>query len=278
VELRRVPLAGIEAAPDVIAALSMRLAQALVSYPAPIIALIDSPRWPVNLDCRESGLSPRTDNYTGGRRIDARLREFVKHLAEAGEIDLRLSLFPTPSFDYFQRCIQDPACKPHLHTMGRDLFGRTDPLSAKCGPSGGAIFTRFMLAGFAAYKALEAIGVATFEAYPDLQFRLWRDDRPLAPKSRRSEALADRLAINLDVATAAGIRGADRIRSLDEADAAVLALTAYAALKDAAIGIFDEPEEGRFAAALQYRQAVRAKLLPNEALTAVLMGAQALNS
>ena len=35
-----------------------------------------------------------------------------------------------------------------------------------------ATFTRFMLAGFATYRALERLGVPAFESYPDLQLRL----------------------------------------------------------------------------------------------------------
>jgi Protein of unknown function (DUF429) len=276
-ELRRVALLGIEVSPGGIAGLSIRLAEALSSCQTPTIALIDSPRWPLDLDCRKSSLSPRFDDCASGRRIDARLRDFTKHLAATGEADFRLSLFPTPRLNYFRSCVQAPACKPHLSAIGRDLFGRNDSPSTECGPRGGALFTRFMLAGFAAYQALEAIGVTTFEAYPDLQFRLWRDGRPLAPKSRGKSALADRFAINFDIAVAAGIRGADQIRTLDQADAAILALTAYSALDDGAVGIFEEPEEGCFAASLQYQQAVSVGLLTREALIAVLTGAQAGN-
>jgi hypothetical protein len=274
-ELRRVALAGIEMAPNAIVALSIRLAEALNPHQAPIIALIDSPRWPSDLDCRPSVVSPRQGDYAGGRRIDSRLREFTRHLRETGEIDLRLSLFPTPRLAYFRRCIEDRSCKPHLRALGREFFGCAEPRVAAAGPRGGAIFTRFMLTGFAAFRALEAIGVTAFEAYPDLQFRLWREGHPLAPKSRRRQALADRVSIDSKIAAEAEIGGSDQLRSLDQADAAILALTAYAALNHGAVGVIKEPEEGNFAIPLRHYQAAGAGLLTSDPLIALSAGTRA---
>lgn len=250
------------------AALAERLRKALAAADAPIIALIDSPRWPSNCDCRESSLHLRR-GHAGGRHIDARLRTIVRSLAAAsvGDSALRISLFPTPRHDYFLRCIGDLACKPHLQALARQLFDCDPPLQSNKGPRGGAIFTRFMLIGFAAYRALDAIGITAFEAYPDLQFRLWRDDYPLAPKCAGRIALANRseilaiLAAALKLATPGQIpeqsaaQTATRLTTMDQADAAILALSARAALDHGAIACIDEPEEGCFALPLQSRQA-----------------------
>ena len=184
--------------------------------------------------------------------------------ASAGDSALRISLFPTPRHDYFLRCIGDHACKPHLRALGRQLFACDPPLQSNNGPGGGAIFTRFMLIGFAAYRALDAISVKAFEAYPDLQFRLWRDDQPLAPKSAGRIALANRsqilatLAATVKPAFPSRIpeQIATQIVTMDQADAAILALSARAALDRGVIAQIGEPEEGCFAIPLQSRQAV----------------------
>ena len=177
-----------------------------------------------------------------GRHIDARLR---KSSDTGGCFRRRLGLAHifishAPS-RYFLRCIGDLACKPHLQALGHRLFDCDPPLQSNNGPRGGAIFTRFMLIGFAAYRALDAIGVTAFEAYPDLQFRLWRDDYPLAPKSAGRIALANRsqilatLAAALKLATPGQIpeqsaaQIATRFTTMDQADAAILALSARAA-------------------------------------------------
>jgi hypothetical protein len=263
-KLTRVPVAGIDLKPDPLAALAERLSEALTASDAPIIAFIDSPRWPSDCDCRKSSLHLRR-GHSGGRHLDASLRTIVRSLAtaSAGDSALRLSLFPTPHHDYFLRCIADHACKPHLRALGRQVFACDTPLPSHNGPHGGAIFTRFMLIGFAAYRALDAIGVTAFEAYPDLQFRLWRDDHPLAPKSAGRIALANRsrilatLAAALRLATPGQIpqQIAKQINTMDEADAAILALSARAALDHGAIALIDEPEEGCFAIPLQGQQA-----------------------
>ena len=108
-----------------------------------------------------------------------------------------------------------------------------------------------MLAGFATYCALERLGVPAFEAYPDLQFRLWREGRPLASKSAGRAAFTDRLEIITALAAALELVGAGAIRTLDQADAAILALSARTALERGAIGLIEEAEEGCFALPLQ---------------------------
>jgi Protein of unknown function (DUF429) len=229
----------------------------------PVIALIDSPRWPSDCDSRVSSLLRQS--HAGGRLIDKRLRAIVRSLTAASPADstLRLSLFPTPRRDYFLRCISDPTCKPHLRALGRQLFDSGGAIASNDGPRGGAIFTRFMLAGFAAYRALEALSVLTFEAYPDLQFRLWRDDLPLAPKGAGGLALAHRSKIlaNILKALTATLKldTTDQIPrqivTMDKADAAILALSACAASDQGTIALIDEPEEGCFAIPLRSRQA-----------------------
>lgn len=196
----------------------------------------------------------------------------MANLAAEGEDAPRLSLFPTPRLEYFRRCIEDPSCKPHLRAIGRELFGCA-ALSVKDGPRGGAIFTRFMLSGFATYKALEALHLTAFEAYPDLQFRLWRDNRPLTSKNRRAEALKDRIEIVSAVADLAGIIGTDRIHTLDQADAAILAISMHAALDHGAAALIEEPEEGRFAVALPRHEVTATSLLTLGLLTSILTGA-----
>jgi hypothetical protein len=186
------------------------------------------------------------------------LRQIVRALAatSVNDASLRLSLFPTPRHDYFLRCISDRACKPHLQALGHQLFELNAVPPAADGPRGGAIFTRFMLSGFAAYRALEAIGITAFEAYPDLQFRLWREGRPLASKSAGRAAFTDRLEIITALAATLKLTGATAIRTLDQADAAILALSARTALERGAIGLIEEAEEGCFALPLQAVQAL----------------------
>jgi hypothetical protein len=118
-----------------------------------------------------------------------------------------------------------------------------------------------MLSGFAAYRALEGAGVMAAEAYPDLQFRLWKDGGVLLPKSRGRAAFDQRKTIAQAIAAQLQIQGAGHIATMDEADAAILALSARAALNHGAIGLIEEPYEGRFAAALQPAQARRVGLM-----------------
>ena len=157
------------------------------------VALIDSPRWPRDLDvaaCAGNAAVERvaTGRESASRAIDLSLRAIVSRLAlqsrDGGPF--RLSLFPTPRFEFFAACVSDPRCKPHLAAIGRELFGDAamEPDHRTAGPSGGRIFTRFMLAGFAAYRALDEVGVESYEAYPDLAFRLWAGAAELPPRAR----------------------------------------------------------------------------------------------
>ncbi len=85
-----------------------------------------------------------------------------------------------------------------------------------------------MLAGFAVFPALERLGVGAFEAYPDLQMRLWSDGGELPPKRNRAEAIRVRRRICARLARIVGVRPFEAPRTLDQADAAVLALSAAA--------------------------------------------------
>lgn len=215
------------------------------------IALVDSPRWPRDLNFAE-GLRSVT-GAVSGRKIDTALRAIVGRLGlrKPDGTPFSLSLFPTPRFEYFAACVHDPRCKPHLAALGRELFGDTiEKASLGIAPVGGLIFTRFMLAGFAAYRAIYGIGVESYEAYPDLAFRLWAEGAEIPPKNAVRRALDVRLRINRRLAEAVGCEGAARIATLDEADAAVLALSAVNARRGGVIAVIEEAGEGRFALAI----------------------------
>ena len=224
------------------------------------IALVDSPRWPRDLDLAEGGGVREIGGASAGRKIDTRLRAMVGRLGlrKAGGAPFSLSLFPTPRFEYFAACVLDPRCKPHLAALGRELFGDAiEKASPGIAPVGGRVFTRFMLSGFAAYRATDGIGVESYEAYPDLAFRLWAGGAEIPPKSAGRSALEARVRINRRLAEAIGCRGASRIATLDEADAAVLALSAAKAWRCGAIAVIEEACEGRFALAIDGDQAER---------------------
>jgi hypothetical protein len=225
------------------------------------IALVDSPRSPRDFDLAEGiGGARRIAGASGGRAIDVALRELVGSLGlrKAGGGPFSLSLFPTPQLRYFAACVGDSRCKRHLAALGRDLFGNeVDDASAGIAPTGGHIFTRFMLTGFAAYRAIDGVGVESYEAYPDLAFRLWANGAEIPPKGAGRSALAARVGITRRLADELGCEGASQIATLDEADAAVLALSAVKALRGGAIALIEGAGEGRFAVAIDSDQAER---------------------
>ena len=139
---------------------------------------------------------------------------------------VRLSLFPTPAANYFARCAGAATCKPHLIRIAREL--RLTDKGTTSAPRGrGWLFTRFMLAGFATHRALDQLGVDTFESYPYLVFSLWKGvSERLPPKSDRRAASKARQAILARLTRSCGLT-APVAKSLDEADAAVLAVTAH---------------------------------------------------
>ena len=233
-------------------------------------ALVDSPRWPRDLDWSRG--ARRRDPAPRGREFDAVLRQIFRKLMTVSAakavpaVNVRrpgLSMFPTPPYDYFARCARDPRCKPHLSAIAVELFdalspdelGGDDGDAHGSGPSGGAIFTRFMLAGFATYRALERLGVQAFESYPDLQLRLSSPSTELPPKSWRVEALAARRRIVASLAAELMLRDAPVPANLDQADAAALALAAAVCARRGALWVIGNPCEGRFMLALDARQA-----------------------
>jgi hypothetical protein len=275
VRLARVAVRGIERVGDVkdcaaISELRRRLIAAAPELGANgTIALIDSPRWPRDLDLAAvdaNRLHGQRDSAasSASRAIDRTLRAIVGAVAlrkpDGGPF--RLSLFPTPRFEFFAACVCDPHCKPHLAALGRELFGAMiDHANAGIAPAGGRIFTRFMIAGFAAYRAIQDIGAESYEAYPDLAFRLWADGVEIPPKSAGRVAFEARVVISRGLADEMGYAGAQAISTLDEADAAVLALSAAQAERKGVIAVIQHRGEGRFGLALNADQARRVELM-----------------
>lgn len=194
----------------------------------------------------------RAGDEVRGRAIDRALQGLVKALREGGATQLKLAMFPTPRLAYFAAQVAASSCKPHLRAFGRELFnlGATVP-----GPPAGGTFTRFMLAGFAAYGALARRQVTRYEGFPDLQFRLWRhgresaNDEPWPSKmggASRAAALAARRRMVAAVAARLDVGGAGAVSTLDQADAAILALSVMAARSVDCGVVVEHPAEGRF--------------------------------
>ncbi|MGH7949352.1 MAG: DUF429 domain-containing protein [Candidatus Binataceae bacterium] len=217
------------------------------------VALIDSPRLPRDLDLAVAMRARRTC-VPSSRLLDARLRELLKTHAAAGGRAVALSLFPTPQVDYFARCARSASCKPHLVAIARELLGPfVSSATRATAPalSGGAIFTRFMLAGFVCYPALASGGVEPFESYPTLVFKLWSADGTVPAKHRGHDALDARRAILERLRQVVGVRSPLAVSTFDQADAAVLALAAAAASKAHSLVVLAHPAEGRFAVPLE---------------------------
>jgi len=215
--LRLARIAMFPATKHPIAQIAARIARSFPELGSGAVALVDSPRAP----CVPAGASRQRD-------LDRMLRLAVAAINRARKSAeyVRLSLFPTPAADYFVRCASAVACKPHLIGIAREL--RLSSRRTNSVPRGrGWLFTRFMLAGFAAHRALDQLGVDTFESYPYLVFSLWKTaSEPLPPKSDRRAASKARRTILARLTRSARIT-APVAKSLDEADAAVLAITAH---------------------------------------------------
>lgn len=242
----RIGLRGIEDDPARI--LRERLAASCPDAGPQWLALIDSPRWPRDLDLSKPAVS-RRDPEPAGRNLDRALRELLRDSDEHKA--MRLSMFPTPKLDYFRRCAGAGACKPHLRAIYHSLFeaegegsGISAPIDTSTRIKGGT-FTRFMLAGFLTFRAWEALGVPTLEAYPDLQYRLAGGGR-IAPKSERAAAMESRMEVIPQLRRTIGIAAAPPPHSLDQADAEVLALTAIIAGRRGSLTALEHPAEGRF--------------------------------
>jgi hypothetical protein len=244
----RVLVAGIRA--PVVESLARRIADAVGCDARSGIALVDSPRTPRDIDCSGAKLSLRSD-VPRTRAIDTSLRELLRMTFNG---TMRpLAMFPTPLASYFAGCAADSQCKPHLRAIAAELFASviTMPRAGMTKSLAGGTFTRFMLAGFAAFPALERLGVRTFEAYPDLQMRLWSAGMALPPKKFRAEAFRVRKEICARLGKIVGATSNQPPRTLDEADAAVLALSAAASAATGSLLELHCPAEGRFAVAFE---------------------------
>jgi hypothetical protein len=230
---------------DVLDELEQRLKEVAPELVRGSIAVIDSPRWPRDLDWSQNKLTFRPGEVDG-RAVDVRLQKLIRHLRQTNAAHLRLSMFPTPKLAYFLGQLRSNSCKPHLVILGRHIFGDTNRLPAS---NGGGSFTRFMLSGFATYRALGAMRVTCYEGFPDLQFRLWSSDHQLPSKMRttsKRSALGARLKIITETAHQMGISGAEKVCTLDHADAAVLALSVFAAQAAHTTLAIEHRAEGRF--------------------------------
>ncbi len=169
----------------------------------------------------------------------------------AREWKLRLSLFPSRDLNYFTTCASHPDCKPHLAALGTSMFGHLNLAANETTPlrlTGGALFTRFMIAGFAVYQALHRIGIETFEGYPYLAFSLWLGAKEkLPPKKQRNAALAARQEVLSRITEVLDEFIMPAPANLDQADAAMLAVTvACASLNRGSTLQISHGAEGRF--------------------------------
>lgn len=159
---------------------------------------------------------------------------------------------------YFGAQLNISTCKPHLRSLGQALFGSA--LDRDYGPPSGGTFTRFMIAGFASYRALDTVADELYECYPDLQFRLWRGGQILSSKNSaagRRVALDSRVRILSALASRLGLDRFPQIRRMDEADAAILALSTAAAQSCGALLVLQNAFEGKFMVALDGSEAQR---------------------
>jgi hypothetical protein len=246
--------------PDTLSSLRAMLAD-VVPELCRTIWLVDSPRWPRDLDWTQPGAAARPDSPPG-RELDASLRALLATLrnADPDSTLAPLSMFPTPPMRYFGAHLNAATCKPHLRPFGKALFG--EALNREYGAPSGGIFTRFMIAGFATYRALEGAGGEVYECYPDLQFRLWCRGRRLVSKNSatgRAAALASRIHVLSALARQLGVRGLRQIHRMDEADASILSLSAAAARQCGATWVVQNAEEGIFMVAVDEAEARRLK-------------------
>jgi len=235
-----VPL--IEIGADPIESLKTRLSEVWPDAGAGSIALVDSPRCPRDVTWSERAL--RID--PGRRALDVALRRLVKLQG------IRLSMFPTPPLSYFRAQALAPRCKPHLRAFFDALFPGEDGADEGRAPQGG-VFTRFMVAGFAVYLALDDLRVRTFEAYPDLQFRLWSEDE-IQSKGCGARAAGCRRRVNAKLRGELGLSTPRRKLSIDLLDAEILALSTAIASDRGILSVLSNAAEGRFLAALDTRQ------------------------
>jgi hypothetical protein len=265
--LARVAVAGVDRGGAIAELRRRMIAVAPELGAAGALVLIDSPCSPRDFELaipvKDVDVPRDSAGTLNSRAIDTTLRGIVNELGlqRHDGTRFRLALFPTPKVEFFAACANDPSCKSHLAAIARELFGTAlDRVPALASPTGGRVFTRFMLTGFAVFRALESLRADCFEAYPDLAFRLWACGEEILPKSAGRLALEVRRRIISRLAGEVGCEGIPNISTmytLDEADAAVLALSAGLAARTGTIALIEHPGEGRFALALDRDQARR---------------------
>ncbi|HYL58120.1 MAG TPA: hypothetical protein VEU51_04570 [Candidatus Acidoferrales bacterium] len=240
--------------------LARELAQQVPELRDNAVAIVDSPRCPLDLECSTAAFSLRA-NAPATRNIDSALRTLVRaaNSTRPAARRIRFSLFPTPRRDYFDGCLRDDACKPHLRAFGAQLFATLGSTSHSfANPRGGALFTRFMLAGFATHLSLARMNVASYEGYPYLAFKMWMNcDEKLPPKSKRradrARALKARTKILERLWKLMPSPQAAPPADCDQADAAILATTLALASTRSRAGAIAEIRsraEGRFIVAV----------------------------
>ena len=244
----RVSLAGIGT--PIAASLARRIADAMRCELRGAVSFVDSPRTPRDVDCSGERMILRND-APRTRSIDASLRELLRTTSNGAMRSL--SMFPTPLASYFAGCAADLRCKPHLRAIAIEMFASMVQIhrATKITSLTGGTFTRFMLSGFAAFSALDQLGARAFEAYPELQMRLWSGGITLPPKRFRGDALRARQNICARLAEIVGVTSYHPPTTLDEADAAVLALSAAASTASGSLIELHCPPEGRFAVAFE---------------------------
>jgi hypothetical protein len=238
-------------------ALARQIKEVAPEFDARATVLVDSPRWPRDLDLAQGTVLRRP--VPPQREIDVELKRIFPLLMGAPDgksYKPGLAMFPTPLHTYFAQWANHPKTKPHLAAMTKELFEKfleADKGGAAHNGADGGTFTRFMLAGFATYRALERIGVNPFESYPDLQMRLCAPATKL-PAKRLSAALTVRSQVVASLCQSLGIVAASAPRTLDQADAAVMALAAALSARRGALWTVSHPCEGRFMLALDDAQ------------------------
>ena len=248
-------------------ALARKIKEVAPELDARATVLVDSPRWPRDLDWSQ-GTEGR-DPVPSQREIDVELKRIFPLLMGAPDgkpYKPGLAMFPTPLYSYFTQWAYHPKSKPHLAAITKELFdallngdgGKNgDREETKQDGVGGGTFTRFMLAGFATYRALEGIGVNPFESYPDLQMRLCAPSTTLPPKKLQTGALTIRRQIVASLCESLGVVAASAPRTLDQADAAGMALAAALSARIDTLWRVSHPCEGRFMLALDDGQSRR---------------------
>ena len=241
------------------AALARKITEVAPEIDARATVLVDSPRCPRDIDLSDGTVRKPAPPQ---REIDVELKRIFPLLMNAPDgkpCKPALAMFPTPLRAYFAQWADHPKGKPHLAAMTRELFEEflaEKGGAGRDGGSGGGTFTRFMLAGFATYRALELLGTSPFESYPDLQMRLCAPSTKL-PAKKLLSALTVRRQIVASLCESLGIVAASAPRMLDQADAAAMALAAALSARSNTLRTVSHRCEGRFMLALDDGQARR---------------------